>query len=273
MRPATGQCWPRVNPGSEVSEGGGQVALGATRLNFTGDVNVTAAGDEVEVEVEGGGAATFPIAPPETPSAFDDEFVTPTLDAKWTQTLTPGISYTVDYDKYGSWLSSKGPGSVADRELQIRQALSGFAAGTALSLTCRLAMRSAMPGSLTARCTVAIGDNSSYTTGNYVGFGIALGSANQMNAEVFDGGGSDYSAALPSGAGEVWFHFQRTTGNVVNLWISLDGTGWQRISSETRNWAASYLFISLRTHNAAANPGEELVDFVRVNDARFTMPE
>lgn len=278
-RPSSGQMWPRViNPAPIfVSEAGVVRVADLRELDFLANATVTDAGSGVaEVTPTGGGAGatTFPNVAPDTPSAFDDEFEAATLDPKWTEVQSGNAAGSVtDYDKYETWLSHRGQGSAtaSQAQLLLRQALSGFAAGTALTVTARVALR--QTGTNTDnKVEIGIGNNSTYGGGSYVVMGVSANGTGAFRFEVFDGA-FDVQTDLPYGIQHLYIHFQRNASNSVRIYVSNDGVGWRRVHTETRAWDASFLFLSLNSGATGSQYSEQLVDWVRVNDARFLQPD
>lgn len=270
-----------VNPGSSTlylrtarkSSGTSQLELA---FNQTGASSGSYTFEFVQIAAMGGGDDTMIVLPyferpPISPSAFDDEFTTPTIDAKWTVTEdATATGFVVTPNKYETWLSNAGPGASSDYIHTIRQALSGFSAGAAFTMTTRLSLRK-ISSATGVRALVYLGNNSTRNGGDYVQVGVVNdGGRNQI---IVHDGSYDFQETMGNSASNtVWFHVDRDTSNVVRVWVSTDGADWRLVNSETRNWDASYLFVILLGHSSAGNPGEAMCDFVRFNDSRFIMP-
>jgi hypothetical protein len=274
MRPTSGQLWPRVKAGFDARVEGGDVGVGFNRANFTGDVALTIDGDELNVDVQGGGGgSSFPNSAPPSPSAYDDEFTGGVLNAKWTEISDPtATGFVKTFAKYDTWLTLPNPGAAAANSWLFQQAMSGFEAGEPFDMTFRLANRIGTNGGTSDRVLVALGDNVTPGVGNLVNIGLAQ-SGGGLVIEVWNGGGFDVQMALGNpAASSVYFHFMRTAANLTRLWVSLDGFSWRMVFEGTRAWNFTYLQVHLIGHTAVANPSEPMIDFVRVQDARFVMP-
>src|SRR5690606_14929232 len=196
----------------------------------------------VDAPSGGGGGLLYPFSAPDSPSAYDDEFEGGTLDGKWTEIADPtATGFTKQFAKHGSWLALPNPGAAANQIWDIRQALSGFAAGTAFALTTRLAIRGWNSGT-NGRATVSLGSESAFNGGSYLN--LTLSSSNgATTVEVYDGNFDVNSAVAYPAAASVFFHLQRAASNDCRIWISSDAFGWRLVNSESRAWDFSYLFV------------------------------
>lgn len=204
--------------------------------------------------------------PPANSSVYDDEFTTIALDAKWTVISSPSGAFTFTPNGRGSWATLTGPGAASDNSSIIRQPLSGFSAGTPITVTARLGSSSNRGN--TTRVDVSLSNNSSFASGSYVIFGLT-----QNGVEVFDGS-ADVSTLRALWIDTVYIHASRDAANNFRVWISGDplGEDWTLLHTETRNWDASYMFLRLLGAGSSGNPGRYSCDWIRVNDPRFVMP-
>jgi hypothetical protein len=216
----------------------------------------------------GTSAGTSLFDPPTSPSAYDDEFKTSALAALWTQLTTPAAGFVVDYNLDGTFLHLDSPGGTVatTNHLLIRQN-PALGAGTALTVVCRC-FQSSYTGTGTTYTLLQVGDNATESGGNFVNVAIAE-SGGSYNIWVYDGV-FRYQQDWGRGSGELWLLYQRTAGNVVRIYGSINGRTWRLLDNRSRTWNANYIFLDLQGHNAANSASSHYVDFVRVNDARFT---
>jgi len=234
-RPTSGQAWPRWSSGGSSSGG------------------------------------EFPATPPDVPNAFDDEFTVDPLDAKWTAILSASGN-TKSPNLLGSWLANYGFGNATNTisTYRIRQAITGYNAGTAFTLYSRFNLSNYASGS--AKVALLVGDNSSYRTGNYLELNAGTSGSNIV-VEAYTGF-SEATQTIPLGATQIYFAIRRKSSNVVYLYWSLDGIGWRLLwGDSTRNWNISYMWVTLEAGLANSTyESRVMCDFVRMDDSRLYLP-
>lgn len=213
----------------------------------------------------GGSTSTTPDLnePPASPSANDDEFTTASLAGIWTQVDTPHASFNLDYDEQGTFLFIGGTGN-ATNTLTLRQGLVK-AAGTAVGITIKMHLS---PVSSAPYIEFGIQNGITFGSGSRV-LGYIINSTNLLQAAAYDGSNNP-TRNLPEAHGAVYLHMQRNTSNLVNVYVSMDGLSWRRYFSQTANWDINYLFIQM--HGETSEAAVCRVDWIRVDDARFTQP-
>ena len=216
----------------------------------------------------------FPNSPPAVPSAFDDEFTTPALAAIWTVDDNPtAAGGVVANDLDQTWLSYSTPGAAANNVLTISQALGAAGnAGTPITVTVRVALSILDPtAATTGRVTVAVGTLRPILTGSFVALLWQNNAQTGLQLQRYDG--AAVNTTLPIGANAIYLHFQRDAANNMRLWFSLDGIGWVQFDNVVRNWNAAFLQVQVDGRTVGVgNPCWGRIDWVRVNDARFTQP-
>jgi len=196
---------------------------------------------------------------------------TASLDAKWTETETPDASFTKWPSKYGDFWGMSGTGN-ATSAYSIRQTLAGFAAGVAFQVTLKLSAGWKVNPSGEIQLGVALGDNPAMLGGNYTYWFVAS-SSNAFLVNEYNGATNiSSSTSLERMGATLYLHIQRTSGNVIRWWVSLDGITWHMAGSATRSFDFTYLYLRAVGSTAAGNPSSLFIDWVRVNDARFTQP-
>ncbi len=207
----------------------------------------------------------WPESPPLVPTSYDDEFIEASLNARWTETASPGAG-TTTYNKFGTYLCLEMPGHATLQQLIVRQAIGAEGdAGTAFQVTARLGLGAY---AATAISDIAIGDNTTFAAGNYV-LGTLKNVSGDYNFEVYDGA-SQYDQVVGKAQGFLWVHMQRSSGNVLRIFISGDGIHWMRVYSGSKTFNIDYLFIRLRGATSTTQSSMHTCDWIRVNDARFT---
>lgn len=214
-------------------------------------------------------AAPDIFAPPTTPSKYDDEFSTTTLKSIWTQVASPGTGFETSYNAEGTFLKMNSPGAGSNNSLVLRQQLDGADsnAGVALQFTSRFLL-SAYSGAVEIYSSFLISDSSTYGGGNFINAALSENSG-QYRLTCYDGS-FQYQNDVDRMFNEVWLHYQRSSGNTVRIFASPNGRSWRRIYSGSKTWNANYLYIALQGHGSSGNASTHLVDFLRVNDSRFT---
>lgn len=218
----------------------------------------------------GGGGGGFPVTAPDVPSAFDEEFTTPTLDPKWT-TVSAAATALVEYNRLGSWLSrfGYGDGTAGNELLRIRQAITGYASGAAFQVYGRFDLSAYV--SATGYAQLLIGASNTYRSGNYLELTVYVNAANIV-VEAYTGF-VEATHTLPLGATQVYFAIRRKSSNVVYLYYSLDGIGWRLLwGDSTRAWDINYLWVSLAGGSSGTYETCAMCDFVRVDDSRLILP-
>lgn len=219
----------------------------------------------------GAGVGIFPDVPPNVPSDYDEEGLASALDAKWTEVSTPGGSFVKETNRNSTYLALTSPGDTVNNLWTIRQPIDNADGdyNAALLVTCKLCI-SAYTGA--PNVGISIGDDPALSTGNFVNFALSA-SGTSRSASAFDGALT--SVALPVGTGIIYMHYQRNTAatNNVRVYYSYDGVGWTRFFIGTKTWNVDYLFAFFQGHTAAASPSLNMIDWIRVNDARFLQNE
>lgn len=262
--------------GSEWEVGIGEVTAGSpdtlSRLTVLSSsnagtlVNFSAGTKDVFVTIPAKRILSFPTSKPASSTAFDDEFESVALAAKWTTVTSPDGTFTVDPDYNDSFLMMKSLGHATANQLVIRQAITTIgAAGTAIGITAKLGL-SAYTGSCITDFLVS--DNTAYAAGNYVLFSVVQVTGD-YKFQIYDGA-TLVDVALGPYHGTLYVHIQRTTGNIMKAYISSDGISWRRVYSGSKTFNIDYQFFRLYGSTTAAEPSEHLVDFIRYNDSRFT---
>lgn len=279
------QCYYVIQGTSEWEEGIGTVTAGSpdtlsrdtvlrssnsdALVSFssgTKDVFITIPGFALDPMV----LEHWPIIPPTSPSAFDDEFITPTLNAKWTVDLNATASGVVLSPSFqGSWLRFDSPGAASDNSYRLIQPLSGFSAGTAFDVVTRVAF-SNNNGSY-GNLGIAISNNATLGSGSFVQYYVTGNGDNNKIARW--NGAAASTGGSGRGARATWLKMQRNTSNVTKLWYSDDGHAWKQFEDLTLNWNITELFLfGDGSTSGSGNPHAFRWDFVRVNDARFNLP-
>lgn len=217
----------------------------------------------------GGGGSAAPEATlleaPGSPSAYDDEFTSASIDAKWTQVATPNAAFTVTPDYLGSFLRVSG-GPHATNALRLRQGLVS-SAGTPLQATLRISLQGYE--GFEAHIRLDFQNGSTWDSGDRVGVGAKIAGSSLEAIRWANGGGS--TSNMGRIFGPWWLHLQRQADNLWQAWVSLDGMSWDRITFQSMSFDVNYMFLSLEGATGTV-PVRLAVDFVRVNDARFTVP-
>ena len=218
----------------------------------------------------GGGGAVFPDDAPGSPSAFDDEFTAGSLDAKWTEVGSPHASFTKFANKFDSWWGMEGTGN-ATNDYIIRQTLSGFTAGVAFQATIKCSF-GWKQGSGPLYMGINVGDASTFETSNYTEFRMTT-SSDELKIDEWHGSGLFGVNPGPKYGGNTLFlHIQRDASNVMRYYVSFDGISFSQVGSQTTAYTLAYLFLRAYGSTSSGNPCRLLIDWVRVNDARFTQP-
>lgn len=209
----------------------------------------------------GAGALPYPDEPPASPSAFDDEFRTGSLDAIWTEVTSPDASRTKDYDFLEDWLYLSGPGHATLANLNLRQTLSGFASGNAFSVTAKVMLSDIQLGAVDTG--IVIQDVTTVLGTHHILLRL-LGSTGVLTFQVFIDGAQASSTTLPLGMGTWYIHLQRNTGNVIRVFLSHDGIGWRQVHTSTRAWDFTYLFTRMTGPTNTAHYTTHMIDWIRV---------
>lgn len=237
-RPTSGQTWPRYDIG----------------------------GDGVTLP--------FPLSAPTVPSAFDDEFTTDTLDAKWTIDSSMSASgATIDYNFDGTWLKLTVPSSSTQtaRNLRVRQAVTGIGVSAPFTLVARLGL-SCVDSLSGPEAFIGFADNNTYNSGNGVYLGLDNDGSNRRLG-AYTPGFTEATVNLPTGASFVYVGIRRDASGNCDCYYSLDGLGWRLLWAGTgRTFAFSTLWLSLSGGSSGATVNYAHCDFVRVNDTRFSLP-
>lgn len=225
----------------------------------------TESGVWVAADPPGGGGLVFPDSAPASPSAFNDEYTAGTLDAKWTATLTPGVG-TVDPDFLGTWLQFSCPGAASGNVAEWRQALSGYAAGTAFQCSFRLALGT-HPSANQPATWWRVTDDTTPTNSLIV---FLRADAGVLTARVHDGS-EVANIALPLGTRAMYFTVQRNTSNVVRVTMGLTPPFMYEIWTGTKAWDFGYQWLRYIGDNTAGNHTSHGCDFVRFGDPRHAL--
>ena len=233
-----------------------------SRVNFTGDIVVYGINlAEYLIPTPGMSVLYDPLLPPVVPSAYDDEFTTNAADGKWTETSTPGGSFTVDNDRLGTFLCLESPGHASEtRILDRRQALAGMAGGTAASVRVRMGLTSIDTG--TTQTLFSVTDNSTVLTNNTLAVYIE-DATGAVTLKVHQNGSVVATFTAPAGIRTWWVQIQRNTSNEVKIFVSHNGLTWDLIHSVTLTWDWAYNFVRMLGHNAGSAHTQHLIDFVR----------
>jgi hypothetical protein len=278
----TGQV-PKKNSNTNFDIGWADESGGTIALDDVTDVNApspadgdvltfdSGSGDWIPSAPTGGGGGTkFPDPAPGSPSAYDDEFTAGTLDAKWTEANSPHGSFTKFANKYSDHWGMEGDGN-ATAVYTIREAMSGFAAGTAFQVTAKVSL-GWKSGNSDPQVGVTLSDNSSHLTGNYTILFLTITSSEIQVLEYNGSVNLTVSTGRLRMGMTMYLHIQRDTGNTVRYYISEDGLTWFLAGSASRAFSFDFLYVYAKGGASSSNPARILVDWVRVNDARFTQP-
>jgi hypothetical protein len=217
----------------------------------------------------GGGGPVFPNDAPASPSTYDDEFEGTSLDVKWTvEADLTATGFVKTYAKHGTWLSLPNPGASSLYQWTIFQALTGFTAGTPIQIVARFAFTKWE--SFSGGVEFGIQTTTPYQTGSFISVGIRR--ISDKTNEIYTWDGAFSSTNLPDFCGMVYVMLDRNASDNTRLMFSLDGIGWQLLSKTTRSWTAADLYVSLYGASSSGHPCEPMIDFIRVNDARFALP-
>lgn len=217
----------------------------------------------------GSGSEPEPYNPPASPSSFDDEFTAATLDAKWTETISPDASFTKFINKFASWVGMEGTGHATNHYV-LRQPLTGFGAGTAFQVTAKMSIGWKKSPTGNPEVRIGLSNNATWATGTYTRFGI-VPTSDTVKFQENNGAlnVNDDSGAARQGV-SFYVHIQRATSNDIRWYVSHDGISWTLLQTANRSFAFDYLWLSFLASTAASNPSRMVIDWVRVNDARFT---
>lgn len=252
--------------------GGGIVESVVAGTNVT--VDDTDPANPIVSAAGGGGGSPFPLSPPETPSAFDDEFTSATLDPKWSVNgglVLSGGSVDPDFD--GTWLRASVPGNATATvsQYRIEQTLSGLAAGTAFTMVARVSMSTFDSLSNTGVYIVLAPGSFNDGSGNQRNMAIDVSTTNRR-LQIASQFSEFVAPTIPLGVSSVYIGFRRTTGNVCYYYWSVDGIGWRFLYSETLAVEFTRAYIWFRGPNSGTTVNMMSADFIRFNDARFALP-
>lgn len=215
---------------------------------------------------EGRRALWHPDDAPPVPSAFDDHFTTPSLDAKWTEVVSPDGTSTKLFNKFGTMWGMDHPGGAASR-YAIRQTITKAGGDFAVTVKCHLGSAEGI-----SRVFVNVGDNATLETGTY--FSLLAQSQGTGEPEVAIAAQDDASMALleyaPVGL-PIYLHFRRNGSNNLKCYVSSDGTTFRRMGSVSKTITATY-FSLVMDGESSARGTRTLVDSVLFDDPRFTQP-
>lgn len=204
------------------------------------------------------GAIPFPDTPPTTPTQWDDEFNSTTLDSKWTVTSTNIISHDINAS-LPSCLSAVGGSSAGYFEL-----MEAFAPGSS-----DFQLRGCFYGMMMKA---------------YQGIGLQIYDALSVENGIklwFENDGSNPVADLATctsgtwtysqfskniyGNGKFYLHVQRRGGGIWDFYFSLDGHSWTPITTGySKAFTVNYIGFILN-HNTSGLVSNFACDWIRIN--------
>lgn len=236
----------------------------------------TITGETMEAAISG--ASRFPDAPPLSPSAWDDEFDSTTLDAKWTVDADDGFQTTgyfasTSHDVDTTWpscyqalLDNTGG---TNKGTSLKQTFQP-ANSTAFSFTTKVRghFRGTNAGAFVTFMDAA-GNNGAQVGAQYDG---TSGLFTRDNYKTGGGAWAYNSTNRPvADVGALYIHVQRDASDNWNGWISPDGWSWVGMDGDTFNvpMTVDHFTVGLVLDNELV--GRRLgVDWVRVN--ALTLP-
>ena len=221
----------------------------------------------------GGGGLAWPDSPPSSPSDYDDEFTTATLDAKWTvyEPDSADAQRTVTYDSEGTYLKVvRSPTATHTRHGQ-RLVIDGSHGNSGVLLTFYTQIYlTSIANSGSPLTQFEFGDSSTFGAGNRIEFRLNRVWGNTYNIRSTVDGAGFVDVALDLFGGVLCFAFARTAGNVCHLFIGKDPRSLLQIRtfSKTFNITNFHLACGLGANIASIH----LTDYVRFNDSRLLLP-
>jgi hypothetical protein len=196
--------------------------------------------------------------PPASPSAYDDEFNSTTLNAKWTQTTSALSSYSIGTQVPGCiYCNMTVPGYY-----NISQPFP-VSSGVATDVTVKCYIR---PYANYQFIYLKLTDN--LTPSNGIGTAISYVNAVVWDWSWWSGGSNNQNfPAVPYSGGTWYLHLQKTAANVWSAYGSDDGISWIVLSSNINsgyNPTINYLTLTMEQDSTSSRI-QMAVDWVRCN--------
>lgn len=215
---------------------------------------------EASLALGGGGAPAVPwfeVAPPSSPSIWDDEFNVNTLDPKWTPTGSPAYNDVDNVLPSHAYVEC----NAASTQLNLTQA---FAPG-AVDFSILVKFRG-RPTTQFGGCFVTIG-TSGFSSFLWAGFENRTGGTTP-NATVYDGT-TFLSEPVLADVQTIYFYIQRwnsASSARYTFWFSYDGFTWFNFLDSTGNTlTAASLQIVMGNESGNGVPHSYACDYIRFN--------
>lgn len=201
----------------------------------------------------GGGVGAGIDTPPSSPSVYDDEFDGPTLDPKWTATLSgSGHTYAIGTEPAVGWLQFLAAAGVGGYTFT-----QSFPMGSGdFSFT----MKMCTEGVTNFQGLQVFLENSGTTDG----FRIALyASSGGTLVHLFPAFTLKASAQPPNVSSVGYWHIQRIS-NVWTFWMSSNGLTWNANTPDTQTFTIDQIRITF-DQSGATTKYRGFIDWVRCN--------
>jgi hypothetical protein len=227
--------------------------------------------DEVDTAIadaSGGGTGTlpYPDAPPTSPSIYDDEFDSATLNAKWSikTALTAPNTYDIN-TSVPSWLMGKFSNATGPT-LEIVQAFAVgniISAGVAYSCTAKVsnAGQANFGGVVISTQDSLAGTNrvfiaAQYATGHTNNYGKRVAGVDTFNI-----------GQVTTSLAKMYLHMQRDTSNIWRFFYSDDGISWFKLGTTdvTLAFAISHILLTVTGPGSSNSYLRCGIDWLRVN--------
>lgn len=211
----------------------------------------------------GGGTTLYPYAAPGSPSAYNDEFQSATLNGIWANigSLSTG---TRTVNKFGDFLCLDDLGN-ADY-VYLTQSLGTFGTATnSFSVTVRVAVSGQ---DQFAKAGVELWETATSTVSHLVGYRLQFVSSDAQVNGYTANNGSYTNLGTTQNTGKyqqmVFLHLERdASGGTIRFYFSYDGVAWRKLMSQS--YSSNFVTLALLLGGASSVHSQTMVDFVRVN--------